>query len=133
MPAVPPLTIAGGDPAMSSYQFRVNVDSPLFQSSAASLIVEPPTVIYVNGNANIGGDGASWASAFRSLEDALSSVNSCKREIWVARGTYFPTNDFFSIPKDAQLFGGFLGTETSRNQRNISGNPVHIEQRRKRG
>ena len=43
-------------------------------------------VIYVDADASAGGDGASWATAYRYLSDALGFSN----EIWVAEGTYYP-------------------------------------------
>ena len=50
-----------------------------------------PVVIYVNSTAEIGGNGASWNTAFRYLQDALSLASTRpSAEIWVAKGTYFP-------------------------------------------
>ena len=45
--------------------------------------------IYVDDNASAGGDGASWASAHKYLQDALASAEYGD-EIWVAEGTYKP-------------------------------------------
>ncbi|MHC4574925.1 MAG: S8 family serine peptidase [Planctomycetota bacterium] len=78
------------------------------------------SIIYVDCDASAGGDGLSWANAFNRLEDALAiAVND---EIWVAEGTYIPdTNDrsdWFAPPENTSLYGGFAGTETSRDQRN---------------
>ena len=38
-----------------------------------------------------GGNGSSWELVFTNLQDALSSVGN-DNEIWVAEGTYYPTN-----------------------------------------
>jgi subtilisin family serine protease len=77
------------------------------------------SIIYVDADANDGGDGMSWSTAFKSLEDALAiSVND---EIWVAEGTYAPdTNDRtegFALGENTKLYGGFAGTESARSQR----------------
>jgi subtilisin family serine protease len=77
------------------------------------------SIIYVDTDANDGGDGLSWATAFNRLEDAFDvAVND---EIWVAEGTYVPdTNSFavsFEPPQNTKLYGGFAGTESSRDER----------------
>jgi len=73
-------------------------------------------IIYVDSNMT-GGDGSSWATAYEDLQDALSTAVAGD-EVWVKNGTYFPTsgtdrNEYFQIPSDVKLYGGFLGTETS--------------------
>ena len=73
-------------------------------------------VIYVDSNMT-GGDGNSWATAYGDLQDALSTAVAGD-EVWVKNGTYFPTsgtdrNEYFQLPSDVKLYGGFLGTETS--------------------
>ena len=79
-------------------------------------------IIYVNAaNENIDQDGTSWAKAFSSLSDALN-VASDKTSIWIAKGTYYPSetndrSDTFLIPYGMGLYGGFQGTEKSKNER----------------
>ncbi len=64
------------------------------------------------------GDGASWDSPML-LHEALSAT-ACT-EIWVAAGVYTPsTTDrsvSFAIARELQLYGGFSGAETAREQR----------------
>ncbi|MBL7827620.1 MAG: DUF1565 domain-containing protein, partial [Saprospiraceae bacterium] len=82
--------------------------------------------IYVKHNASGANNGASWANAYTSLEQALS-VASPGQTIWVAAGTYKPTasSDYtFPVADGMQLYGGFAGTESSLNQRNIAANPT---------
>ena len=83
----------------------------------------PPPVIYVDASAGItrAQDGTAWAGAFTDLQDALSwAVPGV--EIWVAEGTYKPTGTsdrgvFFELQSSVALYGGFAGTEDSRDQR----------------
>ncbi len=78
-------------------------------------------------------DGMSWATAFADLQDALATAVSGD-EIWVAEGTYYPdeaeasaTSDAvvvdddrassFQLITDVEIYGGFDGTETTRDER----------------
>lgn len=80
---------------------------------------------YVNESATGMGDGTSWTNAFTDLNDA---INSGATEVWIAKGTYMPdsglkdTLSTFFISKPIKLFGGFAGTETAIEQRNLAAN-----------
>jgi hypothetical protein len=81
------------------------------------------TVIYVRAGASGANNGASWADAYSDLQAALLSVpQSGAYEIWVAAGTYKPSlgdpSVSFRLLYNANLYWGFTGTETSREQRN---------------
>ncbi len=79
--------------------------------------------IYVKANAAGANDGSSWSNAFTSLDAALNIVGP-DQAIWVASGTYKPSNpapsNSFLVPGGAGLYGGFAGTETALNQRNLA-------------
>lgn len=65
---------------------------------------------------------AAWPGALDNLQDALSSATPGS-QIWLAEGVYFPdvgtgqTNNSrlstFEIPAGVELYGGFLGSESS--------------------
>lgn len=88
-------------------------------------------VIYVDGNAVDTGsnDGSSWATAFITLQDALA-VAVADDDIWVAQGVYYPDegsgqadNDplsTFKLVANVDIYGGFVGTETLLEQRDIN-------------
>ena len=70
-------------------------------------------------NAN---DGVTWDSPM-DLQTALHTA-ACT-EVWVAGGTYTPTNDLipsisFLVAPGVGAYGGFAGTESERAQRNPS-------------
>ena len=87
------------------------------------------TIIYVDKDAAEGGNGTSWATAYKYLNDALNraGIVSGDYQIWVAEGIYYPDegslysdddpNSKFSIPNSvSEIIGGFIGTETSADQ-----------------
>ena len=76
-------------------------------------------VLYVHQTAAGTGDGMSWVNAFTDLQDALA-IAQTGDEIWVAAGTYIPgesREDTFRLVREAALYGGFNGTESSRDER----------------
>ncbi|HIJ71357.1 MAG TPA: hypothetical protein HPP87_08340 [Planctomycetes bacterium] len=71
--------------------------------------------IFVNANSASGGDGTSWPTAYKYLQDALSAA-VYDDQIWVAAGTYKPTkltdpNDprtaTFQMINGVKIYGGF--------------------------
>lgn len=91
---------------------------------AASVPAGAATV-YVDSRASSCGDGRSWATAFKYLQDALTFVsnNGASYEIWVAAGTYRPDRNCafpdgtlnrdatFLLSNIGALRGGFAGNE----------------------
>ncbi|MHC5056140.1 MAG: right-handed parallel beta-helix repeat-containing protein [Planctomycetota bacterium] len=72
------------------------------------------------------GDGSSWARAAGNPQDVLG-VAPPGDEIWVAAGTYLPTDDgdrtvSFVLAPGVGMFGGFAGTESLRDERNWATN-----------
>lgn len=90
-------------------------------------------VIYVKQDGT--GDGTSWEQAFNDLQLALASA-TLGTEIWVAEGTYYPTqcaicspaqrNISFQVPGGVKLYGGFNGTESSLGQRKWFAHPTKL-------
>jgi predicted outer membrane repeat protein len=79
-------------------------------------------VRYVNGAAVGANDGTSWANAFTDLQAALAAAVSGD-EIWIAAGTYKPTSTTsrsvsFALKNGVGVYGGFVGNEVSRGDRN---------------
>ena len=90
----------------------------------------PDRIWYVNINSPYATqDGASWQSPFQSMAQALS-VASAGNEIWVARGTYQEgTGDLpaVAMPEGVGIYGGFIGVEESKLERDIAANRTIID------
>lgn len=85
-------------------------------------VVGTNPVIYVDKSATGAGDGKSWADAFTDLDDGLAEAEANTNaaevpEVWVAAGTYHTGNTPFDIPDVVEMYGGFVGTENRRGQR----------------
>lgn len=74
------------------------------------------------------GNGSSWSQAFGDLQQALQ-VAKPGTKIWVAAGVYTPSqtgnrNASFVINEGITLLGGFVGNETSEQNRNWESYPT---------
>lgn len=86
---------------------------------------------YVRTDGNDAADGTSWATAYRTVQhaiDALAATPGVRGEVWVAAGTYEPTAYIegnplypasFRMVDGISVYGGFAGTETSRDERQL--------------
>ncbi|MEM8859194.1 MAG: choice-of-anchor Q domain-containing protein, partial [Chloroflexota bacterium] len=86
------------------------------------------SIVYVNQNAGGGNNGKSWNNAFTGLQDGLTLASGCGSEVtevWVASGVYTPgiaTTDSFELLASLGIYGGFVGTETMRSERDWEAN-----------
>lgn len=88
------------------------------------------TIIYVNFSAPGNENGTSWNDACYTLYDALD-VAEPGDEIWIAGGTFTDfgaggQNFALEIPDQVKIYGGFAGTETDTDQRDIENHPTII-------
>ena len=129
---------------VGSTQYRVHVcefnyGSLLYNTNSETLnpinSLETPAQIFVDADVTTGNqDGTSWANAYQYLQDALHEPGlAAGREIWVAEGVYYPTEDNDAIYGDnatalsqsesflpidsVAIYGGFAGTETLLSER----------------
>lgn len=123
--ATVPLT---GLSSSTSYEFFLRKEcTASFDSDWSSAFnFRTKGTIYVNANASGANTGSDWANAYNSLQDALIATNE-NEEIWVAAGVYVPSIDkreaTFAINKEAiKLYGGFVGTEINRSERDVLAN-----------
>lgn len=88
----------------------------------------PASTIYVDHSAPSGGDGTSWDSAYNHPHDALAGA-APNTEIWIAGGVYFPLQDNLPIgvlQDCVDVYGGFVGTETTVDERPGEGQAVTV-------
>jgi len=82
----------------------------------------------VNGDVGQSGDGQSWETAMKTVQECIDVIESESMdsgcEIWVKRGTVVEGYDFDStkldpveLRPDIRAFGGFKGTEITKNER----------------
>jgi len=107
-------------------KFRCTVTNKYGQSLTNEVTLSVLRRIYVNAGATGGNNGTSWASAYTDLQDALARAGE-GFEIWVAAGTYKPTDDedisiSFELKEGVFLYGGFSGAEKALNDRNWNTN-----------
>ncbi len=98
----------------------------LFQASA-----QAAADYYVNVNNATPGSGTSWSTAFNTIQDGIDAASSAGGEVWIAKGTYYVYStsnaDTLEMKSGVDLFGGFDGTETSRDQRDWNANETVID------
>ncbi len=80
----------------------------LISSSASA------AVVYVKLDSPGTPDGKSWGAAYHKVQDGINASVS-GGEVWVAAGTYV---ERITLKAGVGLYGGFVGTENTRTQRN---------------
>jgi len=107
----------------------------LVSTAALTLSAESVTArqltIFVNHAATGQNDGTSWANAYTTLQDAIATSNPGDA-VWIAEGTYRPDEGqnqtpgdraaTFLISHDLSVYGGFSGTETALEERDMEAN-----------
>ena len=90
-------------------------------------------VIYVDDDASPSGNGQTWGTAYKYLQDAIADANSSD-EIWVAEGTYKAdansTNSggtgereaTFQLINGVAIYAGFAGGESTLDERDWQNN-----------
>lgn len=102
----------------------------LFLILTISTSVNAQNIRYVSKSGAYTNDGKSWATAKINIQDAINDLvdNGLTGEVWVAKGTYSPTESTesgggnilylsFKIPAGIKVHGGFSGTETTKEER----------------
>ncbi len=109
-------------------------EEPRFSGNCTPIEDCSECIRHVNGKVPSSGNGESWDEAFQTVQEGIDAayaavqadpgLDSC--EVWVARGTYYiyvsdPLNTV-QLEPGAHVYGGFVGTETEREQRDWGSN-----------
>ncbi|MEO0294046.1 MAG: S8 family serine peptidase [candidate division WOR-3 bacterium] len=86
----------------------------------------PGTIRFVTVDGSGSKDGRSWENAYNGTQIQTAINESGVTEVWIAKGTYYPTNQVggtgerfrtFQMKNGVAIYGGFAGNETSIEQR----------------
>ncbi|MCP3903870.1 MAG: right-handed parallel beta-helix repeat-containing protein, partial [Planctomycetes bacterium] len=133
-----------GDPVIGSFGFATYPNlfgqllfDTIYADDTVSLIMLPPTPrLYVDDDAAPSGFGTTWTNPLNDLQEALAAAEALGdlvTEIWVAEGTYVPSQQTdpeqprsatFRLVDGVRLVGGFAGNETDASQRDIAAHPT---------
>ena len=114
----------GGRPADAAAAWQGRVDA----LSVYNRALTDAEIARLSSGAGCVTDGLSWATAFRDVTCALELAPGSS-EIWIARGIYVPgilSDSAYQMRNAVDLYGGFVGTETSRSQRPAFVQPTSI-------
>lgn len=115
--------------SMGTDPIRPDTDGDGLVDSADPYPLAAARTLYVTAKGTVNNDGSSWAKPV-DLQTALSLARIANgdgigsndvAEIWVAMGTYVPSqsssNTFFDLINNVGIYGGFKGDESKRSQR----------------
>lgn len=78
-----------------------------------------PVIVRVSTSGDDSNDGSSWSSAKKTIQAGTTAAGAQGGEVWVAAGTYAEN---VSVAPFTDLYGGFSGSETRREDRNWPSN-----------
>ena len=103
---------------MKKYLFLITSFFTALVASGATYYVVPGGA----GNKN----GTSWANAYADVQTAIDKASSDGGgEVWIAKGTYKHGSEM-KMKNNVAIYGGFAGTETSKDQR-VAGNHTILD------
>ncbi|TRX57686.1 T9SS type A sorting domain-containing protein [Fulvivirga sp. M361] len=114
----------------TTYYYRISAENDQGISAASNVVFAATparsTLYFVDADAEGTNDGSSWANAFNDLTDALTAAEDGS-DIWIAEGIYKPggetpseSSKFSVFRPGLRIYGGFDGTETSLEDRDVS-------------
>src|SRR5688572_21782567 len=127
-------TVKGSVMTAAPVRSRLAFSAAVLLASIAH--VNAQVVLRVKADAQGGGDGTTWKTAFHDLQDALDAAaihtnQGMDVQVWLAAGTYVPSvqsdpkdpaTATFSLMNRLAIYGGFTGVEDSLPQRNHRAN-----------
>lgn len=111
----------GGELSANAY-----TTAPLVTACTVDVVFSEYRICRVTTTGTDTGDGSDWTTEAMDLHAALADVGCL--EIWVAGGRYTPhasdRSVSFVIDRELDIYGGFEGNETSRQERDPAVNPT---------
>ena len=136
---VPPEIDPDGDGIYYPYDNCPSVANPTQTDSNGDGVGDACTgsvlVYYVDGSVASSGDGTTWATAFKTIQEAINAADlhnmsgwTNNPEVWVKAGTY---NENIMVWHGVRVYGGWAGTESPltpdvHSSRNLSANLTTI-------
>jgi len=105
-----------------------NIDMGAYEYPAPTTTPDANGILYVDAIGSGNKTGDSWANAAEIRPAFIAARNNTAiQQIWIKAGTYYPTNDnnrnkYLEITRNIKVYGGFAGTETNINDRNLQTN-----------
>ena len=97
----------------------------LITSFLTALVASGATYYVVPGGAG-SKNGTSWANAYADVQTAINRASSDGGgEVWIAKGTYKHGSEM-TMKNNVAIYGGFAGTETSKEER-VEGNNTILD------
>jgi len=81
-------------------------------------------IVYVNKNATGANNGNSWTDAHTIIQAGIDDADVLDEEVWVAKATYY---EKIVMKPGVAIYGGFLGNESQRDQRDWQTNETIID------
>ncbi len=118
---------------MSNLRFRLQLMVIALMLGIVTASAQEIRYVKADGGDNAN-SGQSWGEAKKDIQDAINDLvnNNLKGEVWVAAGTYYPTETTessgsqyykaFKIPAGITVRGGFAGTEEKTSDRHKTNN-----------
>ncbi|GAG39293.1 unnamed protein product, partial [marine sediment metagenome] len=110
--------------------FNAQDDEGNWDPSPDERIIWVGEVVYVDQSApGPTHDGASWDTAFLTIQEGVDAAAAVSGPVWAADGTYIEN---VVMAEDVRIFGGFLGAEpggyeTELEQRDFASNVTTID------
>jgi len=127
----PGTVVDTSDAADSGWQFdgwsetAITMDSDKTVTATFTELQVQAEVWHVDASVVESGDGKSWQTAFKTIQEAIDAVATDEDEIWVKKGTYALTAAV-QVDESVPIYGGFVGTEDSRDDRNWQTNETTV-------
>jgi len=127
-PTIASLSIANGKRVLIDHTCTLKAAAlrqgcELSNVASADFVFRTPVIMHVRGDGDNANDGLVWASAKKTVQNALFGLIPGD-EVWVAAGRYLSV---VNLPIGAKLFGGFAGNETECVQRNPRANRTILD------